>query len=163
MPKSFKAAVAALAVATLGAALYNWFAFADERRVQKVLRELEGRISQPSGAGLDMALAGAALKPLLAPDVDVTVLRDGREWRRRFGRDELLRAILSAKRRNPGFAVGFDFSRRDVKLVGGGAATVVVNVRVENLGEPVEPQRLTFALSKSGEGDWRLDSIGRAP
>jgi hypothetical protein len=161
MPKSFKTILAALALVILGVALYNWFAFADQRQVRKTLRELEERLSAPPGGGLDAALAGAALKPLFAPEMSVAVLRDGREWRRDFGRDELLRIILGVKQRQPDLKVSLDFSLRDVK-VADGTATVSVLVKVENFNEPIEPQRLTFALEKTDDGRWRLVSVGVA-
>ncbi|MDR0841941.1 MAG: hypothetical protein LBP68_00800 [Acidobacteriota bacterium] len=162
MPKSFKTIIAALALVILGVALYNWFAFVDQRQVRKTLCELEERLSAPPGSGLDAALAGAALKPLFAPEVSVAVLRDGREWRRDFGRDELLRIILGAKQGQPDLKVSLDFSLRDVKVADGGTATVGVLVKVENFNEPIEPQRLTFTLGKADDGRWRLVSVGVA-
>ena len=51
MPKTFKAAVAVLAFIILAAAAYNYFAFADERRVQRALRDIRDNISAPALGG----------------------------------------------------------------------------------------------------------------
>ena len=159
MPKAFKGTVAVLGIVILGVATYSYFAFADQRRVQKSLRELERKISEPLGNGLDIAMAGATIKPLFMPEVSIAILRNGHEWRRDFGRDELLHGILAIKQRNSEIVLNLDFSRRDVRITGERMAEVNIMVKVENFSELVEPQRLTFTLEKDTEGNWKLAAV----
>ena len=158
MPKTFKAVIAALAVIILAAAAYNYFAFSDERRVQRALIDLREKISTPVAGGLDTVRVAATLKPLFAPEVDISFQRGG-ELRRNFDRDELLRVIIGIKQRNPELSVKLDFSRRNIKITEDRSATVSVHVAVENLGEPFESRRLIFAFEKNEEARWQLARI----
>ena len=159
MPKTFKRTVAVLGIIILSIATYSFFAFAEERQVQKTLRELEREISEPPGDGLKIALVGATIKPLFMSEVSVAIMRNGHEWRRDFERDELLRGILAIKQLNHEIVLSLDFSRRDIRITGGQEAAVSVMVKVENFSEPIEPQRLTFMLAKGEEGNWKLAAI----
>ena len=159
MPKVFKLTITILGIIILSSATYSFFAFAEERRVQKSLRELERKISEPLGGGLEMALVGATIKPLFMSKVSVAIMRNGREWQRDFERDELLRGILAIKQRNHEIVLNLDFSRRDIKITDGRTATVNVMVKVENFSEPIEPQRLNFTLAKGEDGNWKLAAI----
>ena len=157
MPKDFKAVIAALAIIVLGAAAYNYFAFADERRVQRTLLDLREKVSAPITGGLDTVLTAAALKPFFAPEVNISFQHVG-ELRRTFDRDDLLRVITGIKQRNPEFTVKLDFSRRNIKIIEGRSAAVSALAAVENLGEPFESRRLTFTFEKY-EARWRLTAV----
>lgn len=159
MPKAFKLTIVILGIIIFSVAIYSFFAFVEERQVQKSLRVLERKISEPLGGGMEMALVGTTIKPLFMSEVSIAIMRNGREWRRDFERDDLLRGILAIKQRNPEIVLNLDFSRRNIKITEGGAAAVVVMVKVENFSEPVEPQRLTFTLEKSEDGSWKITAI----
>ena len=157
MPKTFKAVVSALAIIILGAASYNYFAFADERKVQRTLLELREKVSAPTTGGLNTAITAAALKPLFAPEVNI-FFQYGGELRLAVDRDELLRIIIGIKQNNPELKVKFDFSHRNVTITEDRTATVSALTKVENLHETFEPRRLTFTFEKE-EARWRLAAV----
>ena len=162
MPKTYKAVVAALAIIITAAAAYNYFTFADERKVRRILLELREKISAPAAGGLDTALTAAALRPLFAPEVDFH-LQHGGEFRRTIGRDELLRVIIGIKQQNPKLALKLDFSRRNIKITESGSATVSALATVENFNEQFEPRRLTFTLEKNDDARWQLAAVSDVP
>jgi len=159
MPKDFRAVIAVLAIIILAVAAYGYFAFAEERKVQRTLHDLRKKVSAPITGGLDTVLTTAALTPLFAPTIDI-FFHHGGELRRTFDRNELLRIIIGIKQSSPDLTVKLDFSRRNIKIIEGRTAAVSAMASVENLGETFEPRRLTFTFEKNEEGRWRLAAVG---
>ena len=158
MPKTIKAVIAALAIIILGAAAYDYFVFADERRVQRTLLDLREKVSAPLDGGQDAASAAAALKPLFTPEVNIFLQRGG-ELRQTFDRDDLLRVIMDIKQHTPELTLKLDFSRRNIKIAEGRTAAVSVLATFENPGETFKPRQLIFTFEKEGSF-WQLAAIG---
>ena len=158
MPKTIKAVIAALAIIILGAAAYNYFAFADERRVQQTLLELREKVSAPLTGEPDAASTAAALKPFFTPKVNI-FLQLGGELSQTFDRDDLLRVIIDIKRHTPELTLKLDFSRGNIKITEGRTATVSVLATFENPGETFKPRQLIFTFEKE-EALWRLAAVG---
>ena len=158
MPKTFKAVIAALLIAIIGAASYNYFAFADERRVQRTLLDLGKKVSASATGGLNTVITAAAIKPLFAPEVTIFLQYDG-ELRLAIDRDELLRVIIGIKQNNPELKVKLDFSYRNVTITRNRrTATVSALTKIENFHETFEPRKLTFTFEKV-ETRWRLAAV----
>ena len=162
MQKTYRTVTAALVLIITAVAAYNYFTFADERKVRRTLLELREKISAPVAGGLDTALTAAALRPLFAPEVDI-YLQNGGEFRRTIGRDELLRVVIGIKQQNPKLALKLDFSRRNIKITESGSATVSALATVENFNEPFEPWRLVFTLEKNDDALWQLAAVSDVP
>ena len=160
MPKTYKAVIPALVIIILAAATYNYFAFADERKVRRTLLDLREKVSEPMAGGLTAVLAAATLKPLFAPNINISFQYGGGELRHVFERDELLRVVIGIKQRSPELTVKLDFSRRNIKITESRSATVSALASVENLGERFEPRRLMFTFEKNEDARWQLAAVG---
>jgi hypothetical protein len=160
MAKNFKAIIATLAIIFLCAMAYNYFAFADERKIRRALHEMREKISAPITGGLDTALMAAGLKPFFAPEINIYLRHGGGEVRQIFGQDELLRILVVIKQHNPKLTVNLDFSRKNIQVIKGRTATVSAWVTVENFDEPFEPRRMTFTFGKNEDKRWQLTAVG---
>ncbi|MDR1144688.1 MAG: hypothetical protein LBK71_00945 [Verrucomicrobiales bacterium] len=163
MPGKYKFIAVLLALLTVSGVALRLLVFTEARRVQNTMLALQEKISAPlDGGGLDLARYGAALRPLFASTVSVTVNHRDSAWL--FERDDLLQAIVSVKRQNPALTVSFAFTRKEV-IVSGGLATVtaLVTARQLTVSEPLAPQTLIFTFQRDDGRAWRLATVANPP
>lgn len=154
---------AIIAVLAAGAGFWYWRVFnSDERKITRVLEEC----AETAGFHQGEAPAGAFLKlrkleELLTGEVDATIRIQGRTYRERLGRKEIIQRLAGVRK----FTSYLEIELSDLAItVTGDTASADASVQLKAAGGGVDKYRdsaveeVRFTLVRS-DGKWRVSAV----